>query len=39
MLGSIGPMEVLILLIWIAVLFGVVYGAARLALRLSRRGE
>jgi hypothetical protein len=37
LLGSIGPLEVLILLIWIAILFAVVYGAVRLALRVSRR--
>ena len=39
MFGSIGPIEVLILLFWVALLFGVVYGAVRLALRVSRRGN
>ena len=36
MLGAMGPLEVLILLFWIAVLFAIVYGAVRLALRVSR---
>jgi hypothetical protein len=35
--GSIGPLEVLILLLWIVLLFAIVYGAVRLGLRMSRR--
>jgi hypothetical protein len=36
-MGSIGPQEVLILMIWVALLFAIVYGAVRLAQRVSRR--